>query len=60
MFLLEVFKDFSELKMRPNPAGLQFWRTTLEHFPEALVVCRMFWCMDEDVIHVAYAPLKVY
>ena len=31
----------------------------LEHFPEALVMCHLFWCMDEDVIHVAYDPLKV-
>ena len=32
----------------------------LEHSPEALVVRRLVWCMDEDVIHVAYDPVKVY
>ena len=31
----------------------------LEHFPEVLVMFHLFWCMDEDIIHVAYDPLKV-
>ena len=47
----------SHFSLSVTPASL---RRCPEHFPEALVVCRMFWCMDEDVIHVAYDPLKVY
>ena len=29
-------------------------------FPEALVVRHLVWCIDKDVIHVAYDPIKVY
>ena len=39
------------------PEALEHFPEVLEHFPKMLVVRRLVWCMDEDVIHVAYDPI---